>query len=434
MMRKLLAVAALSSLGLLAVQSSAYAQAAGECTGGACGTPDTSGGGGGCGCGGGSILIANTDFGDTYQYADDYDNDGREDDVDNCPQISNVEQTDGDGDGHGDACDLCTTAADKEQKDSDGDGRGDACDADIDNDGVLNAVDNCASIANPTQTNADGDGPGNACDTDDDNDGHLDLVDNCPLVANADQSAALPSGCDEDLDLDNIPDSKDNCASVANPDQKDLDGDKLGDGCDSDLDGDGVLNGRDNCKAMANPNQADDDRDSKGNGCDERFCFVVDGDEKNCLDRTTAFQVYAPSMKVKTGEAFRLRLFANRENTALRYTWTVVERPGASTATVENPRGSVRLSSPHEYFYLKNNVATFTADEPGTYKIKVQGELVFADQVNPDFPRASSYVMTVTADGGSTGGCSVGGHGSSAGLGLLLALALLGLRRARRQA
>ncbi|MBK6849237.1 MAG: thrombospondin type 3 repeat-containing protein [Proteobacteria bacterium] len=135
-------------MGLLVVHSSAYAQAAGECTGGACGTPYQSGGGG-CGCGGGSILIANTDFGDTYQYADDYDNDGREDDVDNCPQISNVEQTDSDGDGHGDACDLCASAADKEQKDSDGDGLGDACDADMDNDTKL-GDDNCPVVANPT--------------------------------------------------------------------------------------------------------------------------------------------------------------------------------------------------------------------------------------------------------------------------------------------
>ncbi|MBW1811969.1 MAG: hypothetical protein JRJ87_27540, partial [Deltaproteobacteria bacterium] len=68
----------------------ALAQAPGECTGGMCGTPDESGGSpcvdgvcAGCGCGCGSILIANTDLGDTYQYADDYDEDGIEDDYDN---------------------------------------------------------------------------------------------------------------------------------------------------------------------------------------------------------------------------------------------------------------------------------------------------------------------------------------------------------------
>ena len=47
---------------------------------GECGTPEQSGGGGG---GKGSVLIANTDLGDTYQHADDYDDDGIEDPSDN---------------------------------------------------------------------------------------------------------------------------------------------------------------------------------------------------------------------------------------------------------------------------------------------------------------------------------------------------------------
>ena len=44
---------------------------------GECGTPEMSGGGNAGG--GGSILIANSDLGDTYQSADDYDDDGVED-------------------------------------------------------------------------------------------------------------------------------------------------------------------------------------------------------------------------------------------------------------------------------------------------------------------------------------------------------------------
>ena len=40
---------------------------------GQCGTPNMSGGGGGGG--GGAVLIANTDLGDTYQHADDFDED-----------------------------------------------------------------------------------------------------------------------------------------------------------------------------------------------------------------------------------------------------------------------------------------------------------------------------------------------------------------------
>jgi uncharacterized protein (TIGR03382 family) len=126
MTRKILFVAALVAMGVF-IGTNAFAQSAGECSGGACGTPQTSGGGG-CGCGGGSILINNTDEGDTYQYADDYDEDGREDDVDNCPFVKNKSQADGDGDGIGDACDACPTVSDKDQFDTDGDGIGDACD------------------------------------------------------------------------------------------------------------------------------------------------------------------------------------------------------------------------------------------------------------------------------------------------------------------
>jgi hypothetical protein len=53
---------------------------------GDCGTPEQSGGGGG---GGGSVLIANTDLGDTYQHADycddDIDNDQILNSDDECP-------------------------------------------------------------------------------------------------------------------------------------------------------------------------------------------------------------------------------------------------------------------------------------------------------------------------------------------------------------
>ncbi|NMB74744.1 MAG: thrombospondin, partial [Myxococcales bacterium] len=83
-------------LALLLVAVPAFAQAPGECSGGLCGTPNESGGGCGCGCGCGSILIANTDLGDTYQYADDYDEDGIEDDFDNCPFSPNRDQVDAD--------------------------------------------------------------------------------------------------------------------------------------------------------------------------------------------------------------------------------------------------------------------------------------------------------------------------------------------------
>jgi len=107
---------------------------------GDCGTPEQSGGGGG---GKGSILIANTDLGDTYQHADDYDDDGIEDPSDNCVRTANPDQLDRDGDGRGDACDNCLEIWNSYQENTDGDQFGDYCDDDIDNDQILNRDDEC---------------------------------------------------------------------------------------------------------------------------------------------------------------------------------------------------------------------------------------------------------------------------------------------------
>jgi len=438
-----LTLAALSA-ALLLVSTAAFAdEGGGECSGGLCGTPKTSGGApcvaGNCaggGCGGGSILIANTDEGDTYQYADDYDEDGIEDDFDNCPFVDNKSQLDGDGDKVGDACDNAPNKPNPDQLDTDGDGIGDVEDPDIDNDGLLNPKDNCPLISNLDQVDTDTDALGDACDDDDDNDTVLDIDDNCPLVSNPMQEAPEALGsplCDRDSDADNIADAKDNCPQVANADQADLDGDKLGDACDPDIDNDLVMNLTDNCPKLTNADQSDVDRDGKGDSCDSRFCYVVNGDEKNCLDPTDVFQVYSPLSRARTGEAFRLRLFANRQNTPMRYKWIVEKRPADSTATVRNPQGAVRGSTPYEYHYLKNAVATFSPDMPGEYRIKLAAELVFADTVNPSFPRQSSYVTTVVAEGDPVGGCAVGGTPrSTPALWVLLGLGLLGLRLRRR--
>ena len=107
-----------------------------------CGTPDQSGGGGGKG----SVLIANTDLGDSHQHADDYDDDGVEDPHDNCMRYPNPDQLDMDGDGTGDMCDNCLEYYNPMQEDTDGDEWGDGCDDDLDGDGILNSEDNC-----PTQ-------------------------------------------------------------------------------------------------------------------------------------------------------------------------------------------------------------------------------------------------------------------------------------------
>ena len=104
-----------------------------------CGTPEQSGGGGGKG----SVLIANTDLGDSYQHADDYDDDGIEDPSDNCMRIPNPQQLDRDGDGIGDSCDNCLTIFNPYQENMDGDVLGDYCDDDIDGDTFLNSDDEC---------------------------------------------------------------------------------------------------------------------------------------------------------------------------------------------------------------------------------------------------------------------------------------------------
>lgn len=104
-----------------------------------CGTPEQSGGGGGKG----SVLIANTDVGDSYHHADDYDDDGIEDPSDNCMRQGNPYQYDMDGDGIGDMCDNCLEYYNPMQEDYDGDGLGDFCDDDIDGDGILNSLDGC---------------------------------------------------------------------------------------------------------------------------------------------------------------------------------------------------------------------------------------------------------------------------------------------------
>ncbi len=433
-------VVALAAMGLFLYASPAFASGGGECSGGKCGTPKTSGGGG-CGCGGGSILINNTDEGDTYQYADDYDEDGHEDDTDNCPFVANKSQVDTDGDLVGDACDVCPQVVDPSQQDIDADGLGDKCDADIDNDGLINAQDNCPAVPNNfggKQLDTDGDKQGDACDTDDDNDGWDDAVDNCPLIHNPNQSIdpGKTSGkvCDNDDDGDNIPNAKDSCPLVANTDQKDSDGDKVGDDCDLDKDNDGVLNRVDNCPDLDNKDQKDADRDGKGDACDERFCFVVGGDKDNCLDPGKTFKVYSPDDKWVTGEEFRLRLFANRKDAPIQYTWVIEERPSGSSAAITNPKGSVRYSNPYEYRYQADGRVTFTPDEPGTYKIKVNAELIFGDTVQSSWPTDSSHTMVLEVEGDSMGGCSVGKANTTLGA---MMLSLLGIffavRRRRRR-
>jgi hypothetical protein len=427
-MKKVLLVAMVGIVAMF-VAGPAMAQAPGECTGGLCGTPDESGGGCGCGCG--SILIANTDLGDTYQYADDYDEDGIEDDFDNCAFVPNRDQVDGDGDQIGDACDNCESIGNTDQADADGDSVGDDCDPDIDGDGVLNDVDNCEFVRNPTQVNTDADLMGDACDADIDDDGWINVEDNCPFVFNPDQLDTDPNhfgdACNSDQDVDGVQDFADNCPLVQNPQQLDADGDLIGDKCDADMDDDGILNQADNCTTVMNEDQRDEDRDGVGDVCDNGYCYVVDRVDA-CLDPTTAFAVYAGADRtVRPNEEVPLLIWANRKNRALEYEWQVVTRPEGSSATIKHPRGSSTLSTPYNYHYKEGRRVTFRPDAAGDYTIKVNVRLVFEDDLYPG-KRTATTEFKLSAEGEPVGGgCATTGIG--VGLWALLGMALVRRKR-----
>lgn len=423
-----------ATLCLLAIP--ALADPPAECDNryGPCGAPNQSGGGGGGG--GGSILINNTDLGDTYQNADDYDDDGLEDPYDNCPWVDNADQLDDDGDAVGNACDNCPSSPNEDQLDLDGDVLGDVCDSDMDGDQVANDVDLCVDRPDPFQRDADGDGIGDACDPDIDNDGIPNLEDNCPMVANPGQDNADPDtwgdACDDDDDADGIRNTWDNCLTVANRDQGDVDGDGMGDACDADLDGDGAINENDNCPETVNVDQVDADRDLIGDTCDERYCFVVEGDVDNCLDPTAPFQAYAPILEGVTGEPLRLRLFANQENAPMRYGWRIVESPAGSRASIAHPVGAVNQSSPHEYRYLADQVAEITPDRPGTYTLELSTELAFSDPVTGQ-SNARSVVLTSVEVTGTKKGVSCSSVPTPAWGWALLPAGLLVVARRRRR-
>jgi len=450
-MRNLFCTVAAASLGvclMLLAPSSASAQNSGECSGGLCGTPNQSGGGCGCGCGC-SILVAMTDRGDTYQFADDFDGDGLEDEYDNCAFAANYDQVDADGDGVGDVCDTCRSVGNVDQSDLNGDGEGDACDNDIDGDGLLNGADNCQLMPNAAQVDTDSDTQGDACDTDDDNDGILDVSDACRLLA----GTAIVSGCDNDEDSDGIPNATDNCSSIANPVeagtglQADLDADGLGDACDTDRDGDGVLNNRDNCVGVFNPNQIDADRDGLGDdgnfsggatSCDFSECYVIGGDAQNCLNTAGAFTTKLGLLanKFEVGEDIVVTLFSNRLEKVHNWTARFGDLPKNSDAVLLNGKGSAATiaGSPQvgncirqagdgscaEFNYIK-----FTPDEPGKYVIQVVTELRQGDSLGN---AASTANITVDV-GGESQGCNsqVQGRASLALLGL--GLVVLALRR-----
>ena len=382
-----------------------------ECLGTQCGAPQEEGGGCGCGCGCGcSVWVSYTDDGKTLSYTDDADGDGVADGYDNCPFVANRDQADSDGDGVGDACDNCPLVANPDQLDTDGDGIGDACDDDLDGDGVLNTKDNCPRIPNADQTisfpavfgpgtaKGGATGLGDACNPDIDNDGIPNATDHCPRYPDPTNPASVP-----------------------------------GVNCVVDTDGDGVDDARDNCPTVYNPDQRDDDGDGIGDACDPRYCVVVDPSNPNaCLDPNAAFQVSAGgSIDIKLGEAVRLPFFANRNNAALTYQWTVVSAPDGAQNAVNNPIGSVDVSRHWQYAYRDNvKPPTITPDVAGNWVVQLTARMVSPDARYPGVQQSTAALTIKVASSGSSSGCTALPLGAPAAG---LALAALGLLVRRRR-
>jgi MYXO-CTERM domain-containing protein len=370
--------------------------AADECLG-PCGNPPIGAGGGG---GGGS-----SDDNPIIFPEDDIDLDGIGDRNDNCPYIPNQDQANTDGDRWGDACDNCSGVANDDQSDVDGDGLGDACDTDIDGDGVANASDNCATVYNPSQgDHFPGDAYGDACDPD------------------RSKYVGL------DTDGDGLEDNVDNCSEVINPIQDDADGDDIGDLCDVDSDGDGIGTSLDNCPLVANPDQADADRDMIGDACDARYCVVTKFDENgpvqdSCLDPTLALMcdVNIDHLTPVAQTDMGLLVACNRPEA--RVQWAVTLTPAVEF------KGNEHTGVAQELGVFGTPITYVNAPSAGLYHAVVKITLLDGDSL---FPASTEYTTTVDIDfvapTSEAGGCAATGT-SSAGLGVLLLMALVALRR-----
>ncbi|MBI4209246.1 MAG: FG-GAP repeat protein [Deltaproteobacteria bacterium] len=246
----------------------------------------------------------------------DTDQDGVPDSQDNCPFISNNDQTDSDEDGLGDACDACPDDPENDLDqdgvcgdsdvcpdgddtlDTDEDGIPNGCDVcevddldDSDKDGICDSADICPDGDDTVDT--DGDGDPDDCDpcpfdenNDSDGDGVCDTDDICELGDDGVDvdGDGIPNACDvcivddrDDSDGDGMCDSVDICPG--GDDAVDADEDGIPDFCDlcpidpnNDLDSDGICDSQDPCP-LDNPNDAD------GDGVCDTDDICPDGDD-----------------------------------------------------------------------------------------------------------------------------------------------------------
>ena len=124
----------------------------------------------------------------------DFDWDGVRDARDNCRALYNPDQLDSNHNGVGDVC-----------EEADGSVRGVRFSGpyyDYDRDGINDAVDNCPTISNSDQLDSNHNGFGDVCeyDYDMDGDGVRDVHDNCPRVPNPDQLDSNHNGVGDACD------------------------------------------------------------------------------------------------------------------------------------------------------------------------------------------------------------------------------------------
>jgi len=114
-------------------------------------------------------------------------------------------------------------------------------DCDADDDGACDDVDNCPEAYNPDQSDSDSDGLGDACDPDDDNDGCVDWEDPYPFTFSIDTDTdGEGNDCDDDDDGDGCLDEDDQNPLIWSPDTN---GNGLGSDCDLACPNDGLHNG-----------------------------------------------------------------------------------------------------------------------------------------------------------------------------------------------